>query len=224
MPTSYRFVRNGWDDAKAASPRSGRAASSTARTSSAATSGSPTPAAATPPPSSPRRTRSTDKPVEVLWVKGSGGDLRTSTRENFSSLYQDKLLGLQEGLRCPRPTRASSRAAEDDMVGDVRPRDLQPQPAGPVDRHAAALVPAGHACRPHAPERDHRDRRLGRLRAADPGNLRGPDGLRALDAARLRARPGDAGDRGGEPGRAGDHDGPARLHLLGRRRQGMLHA
>ena len=34
--------------------------------------------------------------VEVLWVKGSGGDLRTSRRENFSSLYQSKLLGLQK--------------------------------------------------------------------------------------------------------------------------------
>src|SRR5271169_2337265 len=33
--------------------------------------------------------------VEVLWVKGSGGDLRTSKLENFSSLYQDKLLSLQ---------------------------------------------------------------------------------------------------------------------------------
>ena len=37
----------------------------------------------------------TGQPVEVLWVKGSGGDLRTATRENFSSLYQQKLLGLQ---------------------------------------------------------------------------------------------------------------------------------
>ncbi|MGD0616831.1 MAG: bifunctional rhamnulose-1-phosphate aldolase/short-chain dehydrogenase, partial [Bryobacteraceae bacterium] len=33
--------------------------------------------------------------VEVLWVKGSGGDLRTSTLANFASLYQDKLLGLR---------------------------------------------------------------------------------------------------------------------------------
>ena len=38
----------------------------------------------------------TGDPVEVLWVKGSGGDLRTSTRENFSSLYQSKLIGLQQ--------------------------------------------------------------------------------------------------------------------------------
>src|ERR1700723_1090493 len=38
----------------------------------------------------------TGKEVEVLWVKGSGGDLRTSTRANFSSLYQDKLIALQK--------------------------------------------------------------------------------------------------------------------------------
>src|SRR5437764_10408548 len=37
----------------------------------------------------------TGEQVEVLWVKGSGGDLRTSKRENFSSLYMDKLQGLQ---------------------------------------------------------------------------------------------------------------------------------
>ena len=36
----------------------------------------------------------TDQQTEVLWVKGSGGDLRTSKRENFSSLYQQKLLNL----------------------------------------------------------------------------------------------------------------------------------
>src|SRR6476620_4292895 len=38
----------------------------------------------------------TAKPVEVLWVKGSGGDLRTSKLANFSSLYQDKLVALQD--------------------------------------------------------------------------------------------------------------------------------
>src|SRR5947208_10975475 len=36
----------------------------------------------------------TGKPVEVLWVKGSGGDLRTSGQENFASLDMDKLVGL----------------------------------------------------------------------------------------------------------------------------------
>ena len=41
----------------------------------------------------------TGEKVDVLWVKGSGGDLRTSKRENFSSLYQAKLLALQKLYR-----------------------------------------------------------------------------------------------------------------------------
>ncbi len=57
----------------------------------------------------------TGEEVEVMWVKGSGGDLRTAKKANFSSLYQDKLLALQEiyngykdkGLKSP---------AEDSMV------------------------------------------------------------------------------------------------------------
>ena len=54
--------------------------------------------------------------TEVLWVKGSGGDLRTSTRENFSSLYQGKLIGLQS-LYASRKDKGLKSAAEDDMVG-----------------------------------------------------------------------------------------------------------
>lgn len=56
------------------------------------------------------------KPVEVLWVKGSGGDLRTSTRENFSSLYQEKLIAMQ-GLYAGRKDKGLKSPAEDDMVG-----------------------------------------------------------------------------------------------------------
>ena len=36
--------------------------------------------------------------VEVLWVKGSGGDLRTAKKENFASLYQRSLIELQTGV------------------------------------------------------------------------------------------------------------------------------
>src|SRR4051812_46343316 len=54
--------------------------------------------------------------VEVLWVKGSGGDLRTSTRENFSSLYQQKLIALQS-LYTNLPRRGPKTEAEDKMVG-----------------------------------------------------------------------------------------------------------
>jgi rhamnulose-1-phosphate aldolase/alcohol dehydrogenase len=37
----------------------------------------------------------TGEEVDVLWVKGSGGDLRTATRANFASLYMNRLLALQ---------------------------------------------------------------------------------------------------------------------------------
>src|SRR6266498_2193263 len=37
----------------------------------------------------------TRKPVDVMWVKGSGGDLRTAIRANFASFYMDRLLGLE---------------------------------------------------------------------------------------------------------------------------------
>src|SRR5437667_10664283 len=37
----------------------------------------------------------TGRPVRVLWVKGSGGDLRTATRANFASLYLDQVLALE---------------------------------------------------------------------------------------------------------------------------------
>jgi rhamnulose-1-phosphate aldolase/alcohol dehydrogenase len=54
--------------------------------------------------------------VTVLWVKGSGGDLRTSKLDNFSSLYQDKLLGLQT-IYAARADKGLKSQAEDDMVG-----------------------------------------------------------------------------------------------------------
>src|ERR1043165_5530884 len=58
----------------------------------------------------------TGEQVEVLWVKGSGGDLRTSTRDNFSSLYQTKLIALQS-LYAARKDKGLKAPAEDDMVG-----------------------------------------------------------------------------------------------------------
>src|SRR5438045_524366 len=58
----------------------------------------------------------TGEPVEVLWVKGSGGDLRTAKRENFSSLYQDKLIALQDKYGS-LPERGPKAPAEDQMVG-----------------------------------------------------------------------------------------------------------
>ncbi|MEX1139570.1 MAG: bifunctional rhamnulose-1-phosphate aldolase/short-chain dehydrogenase [Bacteroidota bacterium] len=57
----------------------------------------------------------TGESVEILWVKGSGGDLRTSKKENFSSLYQSRLIGLQETYRA-FSKRGAKTEAEDSMV------------------------------------------------------------------------------------------------------------
>ena len=37
----------------------------------------------------------TGEPVEVLWVKGSGGDIGSMKLDGFSTLYQDRLLALE---------------------------------------------------------------------------------------------------------------------------------
>lgn len=57
----------------------------------------------------------TDEDVEVLWVKGSGGDLRTAKKPNFASLYQQKLIQLQEVYHSKENTGLKT-PAEDSMV------------------------------------------------------------------------------------------------------------
>ncbi|HEY1647530.1 MAG TPA: bifunctional rhamnulose-1-phosphate aldolase/short-chain dehydrogenase [Terracidiphilus sp.] len=41
----------------------------------------------------------TGEPVEVLWVKGSGGDLGSIKRTGFATLYEEKLLALERSYR-----------------------------------------------------------------------------------------------------------------------------
>jgi rhamnose utilization protein RhaD (predicted bifunctional aldolase and dehydrogenase)/NAD(P)-dependent dehydrogenase (short-subunit alcohol dehydrogenase family) len=50
----------------------------------------------------------TGEPVEVLWVKGSGGDLGSIKRAGFATLYQQKLLSLERSYK--------GVDSEDDMV------------------------------------------------------------------------------------------------------------
>ncbi len=57
----------------------------------------------------------TGKEVEVLWVKGSGGDLRTSVKENFASLYQEKLNSLNDVYQS-FPDKGYKLTGEDRMV------------------------------------------------------------------------------------------------------------
>ena len=57
----------------------------------------------------------TGEEVEVLFVKGSGGDLRTSKRENFASLYMDKFLAL-ETIYKAADEKGAKTPIEDEMV------------------------------------------------------------------------------------------------------------
>lgn len=57
----------------------------------------------------------TGEDVEVLWVKGSGGDLRTSTKENFASLYQIRLDSLEQVYQ-GHPNKGYKSSGEDKMV------------------------------------------------------------------------------------------------------------
>jgi rhamnulose-1-phosphate aldolase/alcohol dehydrogenase len=56
----------------------------------------------------------TRESVEVLWVKGSGGDLRTAKRDGFASLYLDKVRAMKP-LYLNAPERGPKSEVEDAM-------------------------------------------------------------------------------------------------------------
>jgi rhamnulose-1-phosphate aldolase/alcohol dehydrogenase len=91
----------------------------------------------------------TGKPIEVLWVKGSGGDLRTSNRENFSSLYQQKLIDLQS-LYAARTDKGLKSQAEDDMVGMYFHTTFNLNPrASSIDTPLHSFLPGKHVDHMH---------------------------------------------------------------------------
>jgi rhamnulose-1-phosphate aldolase/alcohol dehydrogenase len=91
----------------------------------------------------------TGKNVEVLWVKGSGGDLRTSTRENFSSLYQQKLIELQS-VYAARKDKGLKSQAEDDMVGMYTHTTFNLNPrASSIDTPLHSFLPGKHVDHMH---------------------------------------------------------------------------
>jgi rhamnulose-1-phosphate aldolase/alcohol dehydrogenase len=84
----------------------------------------------------------TGEKIEVLWVKGSGGDLRTSLRENFSSLYQSKLTGLQQSYGA-RSDKGLKSPAEDDMVAAYNHATFNLNPrATSIDTPLHSFIPA----------------------------------------------------------------------------------
>ena len=140
MPT-YQHVNYLWDDAKAASLdplgrlvyRSNLLGSDQRITN---TGGGNTSSKVT------EKDPLSGQPVEVLWVKGSGGDLRTSTRENFSSLYQQKLIDLQR-LYAARADKGLKSQAEDDMVAMYTHTTFNLNPrASSIDTPLHSFIPA----------------------------------------------------------------------------------
>ena len=91
----------------------------------------------------------TGEDVEVLWVKGSGGDLRTSKRENFSSLYQQKLVDLQK-LYSKRNDKGLKSQAEDDMVAMYFHTTFNLNPrASSIDTPLHSFIPGKHVDHMH---------------------------------------------------------------------------
>ena len=79
--------------------------------------------------------------VDILYVKGSGGDLRTSQRENFAALYMDKLNRLQSVYNAAEP-RGVKTPIEDAMVA-MYPHcvyNLNPR-ASSIDTPLHAFIP-----------------------------------------------------------------------------------
>src|SRR6476619_1042143 len=55
----------------------------------------------------------TGESVEVLWLKGSGGDLRTAKRDGFASLYLDKVRAMRDRY-LDAPERGPKTPIEDE--------------------------------------------------------------------------------------------------------------
>lgn len=87
--------------------------------------------------------------VDVLWVKGSGGDLRTSKAENFSSLYQDKLMALQD-IYANAPDKGPKTPEEDRMVGLFNHTNFNLNSRAPsIDTPLHSFVPFRHVDHTH---------------------------------------------------------------------------
>src|SRR5918994_1366072 len=86
----------------------------------------------------------TSEPVEVLWVKGSGGDLRTATRDGFASLYLDKVRAMK-----PRYVNSPERGPKTPIEDAMYPMyshcvfNLNPRPCS-IDTPLHTFVPYQH--------------------------------------------------------------------------------
>ncbi len=85
----------------------------------------------------------TGKPVEVLWVKGSGGDIGSMKMDGFSTLYMEKLHALKAMYR--------GVAHEDEMVAYLPHCTFNLNPrAASIDTPLHAYVPRKHVDHVHS--------------------------------------------------------------------------
>lgn len=87
--------------------------------------------------------------VRIMYVKGSGGDLRTAKRANFASLYMDKLMALQD-IYNNADEKGVKTAIEDQMVS-MYPHcvyNLNPRAAS-IDTPLHAFIPYAHVDHTH---------------------------------------------------------------------------
>ncbi len=87
--------------------------------------------------------------VDVMYVKGSGGDLRTAKRANFASLYMKKVMQLQE-IYNAADEKGVKTPVEDDMVA-MYPHcvyNLNPR-ASSIDTPLHAFIPHRHVDHTH---------------------------------------------------------------------------
>jgi rhamnulose-1-phosphate aldolase/alcohol dehydrogenase len=145
---TYKYVNNAWDDAEAAKLdpvarlvyRSNKLGSDQRITNTGGGNTSSKLMESDP---------LTKQTVEVMWVKGSGGDLRTSNKENFSSLYQDKLKSLQP-LYASLPQRGPKTDAEDSMVAMFSHCNFNLNTRAPsIDTPLHSFIPHKHVDHTH---------------------------------------------------------------------------
>ena len=80
--------------------------------------------------------------AEVLWVKGSGGDIGSMKLDGFSTLYQEKLLGLEKHYAGPED--------DDKMVGYLPHCTFNLNPrAASIDTPLHSLLPFAHVDHVH---------------------------------------------------------------------------
>ena len=150
----------------------------------------------------------TGEEVELVWVKGSGGDLGTLTESGLAALRLDRMRALVNVY--PGVEREDEMVAAFDYClhgkGGAAPS---------IDTAMHGLVDAAHVDHLH-PDAGHRDRDRRGRRGADREGLRRQGGLGALAPSRLPARPRHRRDQGSPPRGGGLHPRWPRHHRLGR--------